>query len=139
MFRSPGPGTISAPGTLGNIGGGILRRFRVIFDYPRSRMILEPNTRFGEPFDYDMSGLGLRAAGAAFDRVIVARVLDASPAVDAGVREGDELARVDGTRAIEIGLDSLRATFRKEGEEHRLELIRAGEKLEVTLKTRRII
>lgn len=139
MFRSPGPGMIAAPGSLGNIGGGILRCFRVIFDYPHSRMILEPNHRMGEPFEYDMSGLGLRAAGAAFDRVTVARVLDASPAAEAGVREGDELASVDGRRAVEIGLDSLRVMFRKDGEEHRLELLREGEKVEITLKTRRMI
>jgi hypothetical protein len=34
MFRLPGPGLISAPGTTGNIGCGVLRRFDVTFDYP---------------------------------------------------------------------------------------------------------
>ena len=35
-------GEITAPGTAGNIGGGLLSRFVVTFDYRRMRMILEP-------------------------------------------------------------------------------------------------
>jgi hypothetical protein len=32
------------------IGGEVLRRFTVIFDYPHQRIILEPNRNFPEPF-----------------------------------------------------------------------------------------
>ncbi len=32
------------------IGGEVLRRFTVIFDYPNERIILEPNRNFSEPF-----------------------------------------------------------------------------------------
>jgi Aspartyl protease len=32
------------------IGGEILRRFLVIFDYPHARLILEPNSHFHDPF-----------------------------------------------------------------------------------------
>lgn len=32
------------------IGGEVLRRFTVIFDYPHQRIILEPNRNFAEPF-----------------------------------------------------------------------------------------
>lgn len=37
----------------GLIGGEIFRRFKVILDYSRKQMILEPNNRFGEPFEID--------------------------------------------------------------------------------------
>ncbi len=30
----------------GEIGGGMLRRFTVIFDYPRQQIILEPGNKF---------------------------------------------------------------------------------------------
>ena len=139
MFQSAGPGHISAPGTLGNIGGGILRRFRVIFDYRRSRMILEPNPRLAEPFEYDMSGLSLRAIGPDYQKLMIARVLEGSPATEVGLKVGDELESVDGHAAFEIGLDSLREMFRRNGEEHRLAVIRNGERIEATLKTRRMI
>jgi hypothetical protein len=40
----------------GTIGGDILRRFTVILDYSRGRMILEPNADFAVPFETDKSG-----------------------------------------------------------------------------------
>jgi hypothetical protein len=40
----------------GLIGGEIFRRFKVILDYSRKRMILEPNKSFNEPYNVEMSG-----------------------------------------------------------------------------------
>ena len=37
----------------GLIGGEIFRRFRVILDYSRQRMILEPNKSFNDPYDVE--------------------------------------------------------------------------------------
>lgn len=39
----------------GLIGGEVLRRFKVIIDYSRSRMILERNNAFSDPFEIDDS------------------------------------------------------------------------------------
>src|SRR5262249_3410055 len=36
------PGFVTAEDAVGNIGGALLRHFRVIFDYTHERMILEP-------------------------------------------------------------------------------------------------
>jgi hypothetical protein len=47
----------------GLIGSEILRRFKVIFDYTRGRLMLERNDHFDEPIEYDMSGISLRAYG----------------------------------------------------------------------------
>lgn len=41
----------------GVIGGEILRRFKVILDYSRKRMILEPNKSIKEPYNVETSGL----------------------------------------------------------------------------------
>jgi len=40
---------VSAPGTLGNIGGGILSRFKVIFDYAIESMDGAPAGEIGVP------------------------------------------------------------------------------------------
>ncbi len=40
----------SSFGQQGNLGGGILRRFTVVYDYPHSRIFIEPNSQFGDPF-----------------------------------------------------------------------------------------
>lgn len=53
-----------------NVGGNILRRFTVIIDYPRRRVILEPNSHFADPFLADASGLVLKAEGSDFKTVV---------------------------------------------------------------------
>ena len=38
-------------GRQGNVGSGLLRRFKVIFDYAHKRMMLEPNRFLNDPFE----------------------------------------------------------------------------------------
>ena len=142
VLKPAGAGRVSAPGTLGNIGGGILSRFNVIFDYGNRRMILEPGPDIAQPFESDMTGLGIVSMPPdyAADRTVrVARVQPGSPALDAGVQSGDEIESVNGAPAGEIGVPALRERFRREGQEIRLGLRRGAERLAVTLRTRRMI
>jgi len=128
-------GSITEPGSAGNIGGGLLRRFRVIFDYPGRRMILEPGPGLEEREELDMSGIALAAGGADFDSIRVERVRSSSPGDEAGVKPGDLLERVNGRPAAAIGLDSLRTLFRKEAA-YDLALRREGRALPAKLRTR---
>jgi hypothetical protein len=139
VLKPAGVGRVSAPGTLGNIGGGILSRFRVIFDYANRRMILEPGADMAQPFESDMSGLAIVSTPPDYRTVRVARVQTGSPALDAGVQPGDEIESVDGAPAGEIGVPALRERFRREGQEIRLGLRRGAERLAVTVRTRRMI
>ncbi|HLL77616.1 MAG TPA: retropepsin-like aspartic protease [Pyrinomonadaceae bacterium] len=41
----------------GLVGGEVFRRFKVILDYSRGSMILEPNSDFDDPFEADPGGL----------------------------------------------------------------------------------
>ncbi len=41
----------------GLIGGEVFRRFKVILDYSRKRMILEPNSSFAEPYNLEPGGM----------------------------------------------------------------------------------
>jgi predicted aspartyl protease len=138
-LQPAGVGRISAEGTVGNIGGGILSRFKVIFDYPRRRMILEPGPDVARPFEADMSGLSLVAVPPDFRRVTVSRVFDGSPALEAGIQAGDELVTVDGTPTGDIGLTALRERLRLEGRDIRLELLRGTERITLEMRTRRLI
>ena len=67
------------------------------------------------------------------------RVLDGSPAVDAGIRAGDEIETVDGKPAGEIGLSALRERLRVDGQALKLELKRGDDRVTVAMKTRRMI
>ena len=90
------------PGADGNLGVGSLERFDVTFDYPHSRLVLEPTPRLGHPFGVDLSGITLAAEGEDFEDVVVGWVRPGSPADTAGVRAGDRIVTVDGRRSLTL-------------------------------------
>ncbi len=50
-------------GRIGSIGGEILRRFRVTFDYQNKKIYFKPLRRHQRPFYYNMSGLEIQHNG----------------------------------------------------------------------------
>ena len=138
-FAQDRKGAFASSEFSGVIGGELLRRFKVIFDYAHKRMILEANESITEPFEYDMSGIRLRAEGEDFKTLKVRRVVENSPATEAGVREGDVIASINGRPATELSLLEISKMFRQEGKEYLLEIIRGAEKIQLTLKSRKLI
>jgi hypothetical protein len=132
-------GFIARQGAAGNIGGLILRRFKVIFDYSRRRMILEPNKHFADPFDIDMSGVALITESPQFKLIKVQRIIEGSPAAEAGLKPEDVILEVDGRDASAFTLHTLREMFKQEGRPYRLKIRRNDETLQVQFKTRRLI
>lgn len=47
----------------GSVGGEMLKRFNIVFDYPNNRVSLRKNKNFGTPFQYNMSGIDLQHNG----------------------------------------------------------------------------
>ena len=47
----------------GSVGGEILKRFNVVFNYSKNEIILKRNRNFKTPFQYNMSGIELMHAG----------------------------------------------------------------------------
>ncbi len=123
----------------GVIGGELLRRFKLIFDYSRKRLILEAKEGLSEPFEYNMVGIRLRAESDDFKILKVRRVGENSPAEEAGVREGDVISAINGTPATELTIPEINKMFRQESKEYSLEIIRGVEKIQIKLKSRRLI
>lgn len=48
---------------LGSVGGGILKRFSVVFDYKNEKLYLRKNSHFDEPFTYNKSGIEIQHHG----------------------------------------------------------------------------
>ena len=123
----------------GVIGGELLRRFKVIFDYAHKRLYLEPNANLTDAFEYDMSGIRMEAEGENLKTFRVKRVAENSPAFEAGVRQGDLILAVDGKPASELSLSQINQMFKQEGKEHVLEIVTGEKTKQVRFNLRRLI
>jgi len=47
----------------GSLGGGVLKRFNLVFNYAQGTLNLRKNGNFNEPFQYNISGIELQHAG----------------------------------------------------------------------------
>ena len=126
--------------TKGIVGGGLLRRFRVIFDYDHKRMILEPNQHLHDPFEFDMSGAWVVSDKPNSNGFRITSVMPNAPALEAGLRAGDVIVAVDEQPAEELTVEQLTLEiFRQEGLILELKVKRGNEILERRLKLRRLI
>lgn len=123
----------------GVIGGEFFRRFKLIIDYSRRRVILEPNAHLADPVEADMSGLEFAADGEDFKQYVVNEVTANSPASEAGFKEEDVLTAIDGRPASAFTLERIRALLRREGEEHTLTVKRENKTLTFRIKLRRLL
>jgi predicted aspartyl protease len=123
----------------GRIGGEILRRFKIVVDYSRKQVILEPNEHLSEPYEFDMSGASLAAGGADFKTFKVRALVEKSPASEAGLRVGDVITALDGKPATGMTLEQIRQMFRQAGRKYLLSVNRNGSQLQMSLTTRRLI
>jgi hypothetical protein len=124
-------GLTASPGSVGHIGGEMLRRFTLTIDYRGRALYLRPNDRVDEPFEAGMSGIRLRSAAPGFREHTVHRIDAGSPAALAGLEPGDVLLEVDARPAGEFTLPELRELLRSEPGRVLQLLVRRGEELRV--------
>jgi membrane-associated protease RseP (regulator of RpoE activity) len=118
------------------IGGEILKRFTVTFDFPHQRILLEPNIHFSEPFRANESGLSLLAEGAHFRRFEVDDVEAGSPAELAGLRKGDVVLAMNGQAASELDLDKIDQILQQHGQTIPVTVLRNGRTFKVRMRLR---
>lgn len=94
---------------IGSIGTGVLKRFNIIFDYRRSRLILEKNANFSTRDDYDGAGMWLSQKGEIF---AVTDIAAAGPAAGAGIRTGDEIISINGIKSESLSLPQVRTMLK---------------------------
>jgi S1-C subfamily serine protease len=139
VLSKPGPGSTSSPGSIGNIGGDVLQRFRVTFDYPRKELHIVAGQAYARPFEADMTGMILTIKPDGDAPVEVVKVNPGSPAADAGIAAGDRVASIDGRPLAAGDLAGLRKRMKTEGEELHLGLVRGTERPAAVIVTRRMI
>ena len=133
-FSTSHGGATSGHSYDGTIGCEILSHFRVILDYPHQQMILEPAPNFASPWEADTAGAIFRATDSSLKTISVAHVLDNTPAVAAGLKEGDIISSVNHQNASSLGVDGVRRLFSSSGKYH-LEIQRGQKMLELDITT----
>jgi hypothetical protein len=98
--------SLRGDGYDGLLGARFLRRFRLILDYPRSEMILEPRAGFSAD-GFDRSGAFIVTDGD-LHRFIVSDVVRGSPADGAGLRKDDVILELNGRPARRMSLAEVR-------------------------------
>ena len=114
----------------GSIGGEILRRFTVTFDYYNKRMILDPNPGINDNFYYNMSGLELINPVPGVQVYTVSNVIEGSPAWNAGIRKNDQVLSINHQNHRDLTLNDINLMLRqKENKKIRMEVLRNGQKI----------
>ena len=131
-------GALAIRHVAGNIGGEILRRFVVTFDYARRVVHLSANDDAGLPFDVDRSGLWINRHARG---VVVGAVMGGGPADTAGLRVGDVLTALDGEPAGAIPLDAWRRRLAEwpAGRRVTIDVLRAEATLQLALVLRDLV
>jgi S1-C subfamily serine protease len=102
-------------------------------------MTLQKNRFFGKPFEFDMSGIRFVFEGDRFDVVKVFSVFEPSPAAEAGIQAGDEIAEIDGRKVGTFTRESLGAYLQRDGERVRLRIKQGGDEKDITIRLRRLV
>ncbi|UCE17698.1 MAG: PDZ domain-containing protein [Gemmatimonadota bacterium] len=119
------------------VGLPVLSRFNFTYDYPSQRMFIEPNHRFTDPFEHDMTGMTLKRNEEGY--LAVSALHPDSPASEAGLRIDDVVTKVNGRTTEQLDYWDLRPMFRQEGKIVLLTVSRDGEEFELSVTLRRVL
>ena len=114
----------------GTIGGEVLSRFTVTFNFPREEIYLKKNHSFKKGFHYNLSGITVKAKGSKLNVFEITEVRRKSVADKAGIVEGDLILTINGLSANTIDLNVINSLFNyRPGKRINLLIDRKGERL----------
>ncbi|RCH55641.1 hypothetical protein DJ568_07065 [Mucilaginibacter hurinus] len=96
----------------GNLGTGILKRFKVVFNYSENAIYLKKTRGYHDKFEHDMSGLEYYGYADDHSHVIISRVEPGSPAYDIGLEKNDEIVSINFKPVTKMTLEEIDELFR---------------------------
>jgi len=124
----------------GTIGGEILNRFNVTFDYSKNIMYLKKSNEYHKPFEYDMSGMNLIVHDKEKGQLKVSDLRVGSPADEAGIEEGDIVVELNGFTFKNSSFNHVNSLLRqKDGKKITVRVLRNNEKVRFTFKLKKVI
>ncbi len=122
----------------GTIGGGMLTRFTVVFDYINEKIYLKKGKAYKKPFEYNLSGLIVKAKGLRLDSYEIVEVRSGCAAERAGVKVGDEILIINGHYTKGINLDKVQGLINlRANKSIRMTVMRNGIKTKIFFKLER--
>ncbi|ADR21406.1 hypothetical protein MATR_09650 [Marivirga tractuosa] len=122
---------IKNTGRNGTIGGGVLKHFKLFFDYGNEKLYIRRNSIAKIKFKHDMSGLTVVAKGEYYLEPYyeIEKVRKDTPAYKAGLRENDKIISLNGNMGKDLSLDLINRTLKqKEGKKIRIK-VKRGQKI----------
>lgn len=114
----------------GSIGGEMLSRFTVVFNFPGERIYLKKNSSLEREFYFNLSGLTIRARGARLRNFEISDVRENSSAAKSDIRKGDKIITVNGMVAADLDLNMINGFLNsKPGRKITLQIQRDGVKV----------
>lgn len=123
----------SYPFLGGLIGNDILRRFNIIFNYPKREIHLKPNSHFNDEFDYSYTGMNMYYIDG---HIIADDVIEGSPAEKAGLKKDDIIMAVNSNFSNNI--NSYRNMMQSVGDKITLLVTRDNQPMFISFKVGRI-
>jgi len=119
----------------GSLGGEVLSRFIVIFDFPSEKIYVKPNRGFRKQSYYNMSGVTVRATGPRLRDFEVIEVREKSPAAAVDIKLGDKIFSINNMLTSEMDLSEVNGYFNyKPGKRINMKIIRGAEMIEKEIK-----
>lgn len=91
----------------GTLGGEVLSRFTVIYDFSKEKIYLKKNADFKKGFYYNLSGLTVRAKGNRLNTFEITDIRKFSSSDKAGLKVGDQIISINGLNVKDLDLNQL--------------------------------
>lgn len=115
----------------GTIGGGVLKHFKLFFDYGNDKLYLRRNSISKVDFKHDMSGMTVVAKGEYYLEPYyeIEKVRKNTPAYEAGLRQEDKIISLNGYSGKDLSLELINIILRKkEGKKIKIK-VKRGENI----------
>ncbi|HTH58453.1 MAG TPA: aspartyl protease family protein [Cyclobacteriaceae bacterium] len=119
----------------GSLGGEVLSRFQVVFDFPREKIYLKARPAFRKKPYYNMSGLTVKADGPRLREFEVTEVRTNSAGEQAGIQVGDRIIAINHNQTNSMDLSQVNNYFNsKPGRKITMSLKRNNQTIEKTFR-----
>ncbi|NQZ76501.1 MAG: aspartyl protease family protein [Ekhidna sp.] len=122
----------------GIIGSQILRMYNMTIDYGTKMIYLEKDNTYEANFKVNCSGIDVQLSKDK-EKVLIHQVFENSPASEAGIKENDQLVKLNGKTMKEVNLAEVKKILKQEGEKVELVVNQGGKEKTVSLTLRSLI